>query len=63
MVRRTQRQNEVTGISFPPRGPVRLDEETLHRAHEEGRQFQSEIAKRSAAMFVPSSSEAAKKVR
>ena len=63
MVTRDQGSNATSGVCFPPKGVVRLDGETLRRAHEIGREFRVEILKRSATMYAPTTSEPAKKVR
>ncbi len=62
-MRMSTQDNCRVEISFPPRDTVRLDDTTIQRSHDQGRQLQQEIAKSSAGMFAPTPSESARTVR
>jgi len=63
MTSRARNENAIVSISFPPTETVRIDSPTMQRLHEEGLGFRQEIERRSAAMFVATTSEVSTKMR
>jgi len=62
-MRNQAQNNSSTGITFPPTGTVRIDEATLQRLRQEGREIRRSIERSAASMFTISPSNSSSRMR